>query len=205
MGRQKTLDNRAFCDKAYRRQGLAVWEAKWHDISVRARDAFLNVVEGPLNISASNSNQSRVSVKKFPPNILQELTDAGFVEVRPSKSKTSGGRVCATDGVKDFAARIRTLRKFHLLAVDGPSELAAFVEHAFFGAHLKGVLTTVLHEAGIGGIFYLEDALAKYVTHRRWPEWVAGSIDDSQAARIVDAVHQAGLVTARRAVRANDG
>src|ERR1700677_4079830 len=116
LGRQTAIAQRAFCDKAYRRQESAVWEAKWHQISARARDAFLNVVKGPLKTSASKSNQSSVSIKKFPANILQELTDAGFVEVRPTKSKISAGRVCATDGVNDFAARIRTLRKFHLLA-----------------------------------------------------------------------------------------
>ncbi len=58
----------------------------------------------------------------------------------------------AVAGVNNFAARIRTLRRFHLLAAEGPGELAAFVEHAFFGTQLNGVLTTVLHDAGIGGI-----------------------------------------------------
>jgi Helicase conserved C-terminal domain len=191
-GNQNSLDGRAFCDRAYRRQGMAVWEAKWHDISVGARDAFLNVVKGPVKTSGTNSKRPGVSIKKFARNIVEELTDAGFVEVRVSKSRLSGDRVFTTDGVNNFAARIRTLRRFHLLAAEGPGELAAFVEHAFFGTQLNGVLTTVLHDAGIGGIFYLNDALAKYVTHRRWPEWVARSIDGGQAAWIVDAVHQAG-------------
>ena len=190
--KQKKLDERAFCDKAYRRQGMAGWEAKWHDLSIRARDAFLHVVKGPVKTSGINSNRPTVSIKKLPAGILRELTDSGFVEARPATSKVSGERVRATDGVNDFAARIRTLEKFHLLDADQPSELATFVEHAFSGTQLNGVLTTVLHHAGIGGIFYLYDALAKYVTHRLWPEWVAKSIDDTLAARIVDAVHQAG-------------
>src|SRR5277367_2705350 len=102
--------------------------------------------------------------ERFPPNILRELADAGFVEVRAARSKMSGERVRTTDGVNDFAARIRTIGKFHLLDAGQPSELAKFVEHSFSGGQLNGALTSVLHQAGIGGIFYLGAVLLEIAT-----------------------------------------
>ena len=47
-GRVKERELRAFDEKAYRRQTLATWDAKWHALSVQARYYFLDVVKGPV-------------------------------------------------------------------------------------------------------------------------------------------------------------
>ena len=82
--------------------------------------------------------QLSVSIDKFPPHILKELTDGGFVEVQLARSRAFTDRVIACDGVYDFAARVRTLHRLHLLAADQPSEFAKYVDHAFFGDPAHG-------------------------------------------------------------------
>jgi soluble cytochrome b562 len=190
--RQKTPDTRAFSEKAYKRQGMAAWEGRWHELSVRARDSFLHVVKGPQKHSGMYSAEPSVGISKFPEQILKELTDAGFVELKSSKSRVSEKRVYATAGLYDFATRVRSLRKFHLLATDRPTEFAKYVNHAFFGGQLTAVLSVVLSKAGIGRFFELENALTRYVTHRRWPGWVSAKLDDPLAEQILAAIHDGG-------------
>ena len=139
----------AFSETAKQHVGLRTWEARWHDLSVHARDVFLTVVKGPPKNTLMYPSQLSVSLDKFPPHILKELTDAGFVEVKTSKAKVSAERVYATAGLHDFATRVRNLRKFHLLAADQPSEFAKYVQAAFHGGQLYGILSTVLSKAGI--------------------------------------------------------
>lgn len=45
--RSKKHEIRAVGEKAYKREGSAAWEARWHELSVQARESFLNVVKGP--------------------------------------------------------------------------------------------------------------------------------------------------------------
>jgi hypothetical protein len=90
-----------------------------------------------------------VSVDKFPPHVLKELTGAGFVEVQAARSRAFTDRVVACAGVYDFAARLRSLRRFHLLAAGRPGEFEKYVDSTFYGGDLVGVVTGVLRKAGI--------------------------------------------------------
>jgi hypothetical protein len=38
-------------EKAYIRKDSVAWEASWHEVSVQARNSFLNVVKGPVKDS----------------------------------------------------------------------------------------------------------------------------------------------------------
>lgn len=190
-GRVNEREPRAFSEKAYRRQSLPAWDASWHALSVQARYFFLNEVKGPVKKQAVFSQQPSVSVGKFPPHVLKELTGAGFVEVQAARSRAFTDRVVTCDGVYDFAARLRSLRRFHLLAADRPGEFEKYVDATFYGSDLVGVVTGVLRKAGIEDYPRLEEALARYVTHRRWPDWVARSLKDPVAGHILDALRDA--------------
>ena len=121
-GRVNERETRAFSEKAYRRQPLPAWDARWHALSIQARSFFLNEVKSPVKKQVAYSQQPSVSADRFPPHILKELTGAGFVEVQAARSRAFTDRVVACDGVYDFAARLRSLRRFHLLAADRPGE-----------------------------------------------------------------------------------
>src|SRR5580704_6931542 len=114
-GRARERELRAYDEKAYRRQNLAAWDARWHALSVQARSSFLNEVKGPVNKQTATSMPPSVSTDRFPPQILKELTDAGFVVVQPARSRAFTDRVIAPDALYDFAARLRTIRRLHLL------------------------------------------------------------------------------------------
>src|SRR5262245_36586591 len=112
----KEREPRAFHEKAYRRQTLALWDARWLALSGQARYFFLYEVKGPLKKTAARSDPPGVSIDRFPPHILKELADGGFVEIQAAKSRTITEKVVASSGIYDFAVRVRTLRRLHLLA-----------------------------------------------------------------------------------------
>ena len=184
-------ETRAFDEKAYRRQNLAIWDAKWHELSVQARYYFLNEVKGPAKKQKVYSTPPSVSIDKFPPHILKELTDAGFVEVQPARSRAFTDRVIAPDALYDFASRLRTVRRLHLLAADQPSGFEKYVDHAFVGSLLIGVLYGIIRKVGIEDNFRLEEALERYVMHFRWPGWVAQTLKNPLADRIIDVLREA--------------
>jgi soluble cytochrome b562 len=190
-GRVKEREPRAFFEKAYRRQTLAAWDAKWHGLSVQARYFFLHVVKGPVKKQAVPSQPPSVSADRFPPHVLEELAAAGFVEVQPARSRAFTDRVIACDGLYDFALRLRTFRRLHLLAADQPSEFENYVDHAFFGSQLIGVLSGVLRTVEIEDFVRLDEALQRYVMHHRWPGWVARALKEPLAERILDVVREA--------------
>jgi hypothetical protein len=111
---------RNFDEKAYRRETLAGWDAKWHGLSAQARYFFLNDVKGPVK-DPVHPNPPTVSADMFPPRILTELSAAGFVEMQPATAGAFSKRVVAPHAVYDFATRVRSLRRLHLLAADQPS------------------------------------------------------------------------------------
>src|SRR5262245_52908359 len=67
-------------EKSYRRDPLADWDAKWQALSPQARSSFLLDVKGPAR--PESMSQPSVSAESIPPAVLDELVDAGFVEVR---------------------------------------------------------------------------------------------------------------------------
>src|ERR1700679_2446662 len=129
--RQKQHGIGSVGEKAYKRKDSVAWEASWHKLSVQARDSFLNVVKGPVKDSRA-SYQPGVRTSQFAVHILEELTNAGFVEVKTSNAKASEARVYAAAGLYDFATRVRTLQNFHLLVANRPSQFVKYVDHNFF-------------------------------------------------------------------------
>jgi hypothetical protein len=160
-------------------------------LSVQARYFFLNVVRGPIK-NPAYANPTSVAVDKFPPRVLTELMDAGFVEVQPSTSGMATDRVIACQGVYDFAVRVRSLPRLHLLAADQPSEFKRYVDHAFFGNPLMNVLADVLRHAGIDGVYRDQATLLRYVMRHHWPGWVARLLKDPLADRVLKVVREAG-------------
>jgi hypothetical protein len=191
-GREKQRETRAVDEKAYRRQDLAPWDARWHELSVQARSFFVTEVKGPAKPQKPASQPPSVSVDAFPPHILKELTDAGFIEVQPARSRAFGDRVIAPAVLYDFASRLRTVRRLHLLNADLPSEFAKYVDHAFIGAMLLGILPNILRTVGIEDYVQIEQVLGRYVTRHRWPGWVARTLKDPLADRILDVLREAG-------------
>src|SRR5438034_10326009 len=98
----KEREPRPFDERAYRRQALAAWDAKWHGLSVQARYVFLNVVKGPAKKQNVHSAPPSVAIDKFPPHVFKELVAAGFVAVQPARSLTSLSRVIAWVCISHF-------------------------------------------------------------------------------------------------------
>src|SRR5437867_2899707 len=110
-GTTKAREHRDFAEKAYRRQPLAAWDARWQALSVQARYFFLHEIKGPVKRQGSYPPQPNVPIDKLPPGILQELTDSGFLAPQPGRFRSSASRVGAADseGLLDFATRVRSL------------------------------------------------------------------------------------------------
>lgn len=190
-GRVKEREPRAYHERAYRRGPLAAWDARWHGLSAQARFFFLDVVKAPVKRQAAHSLPPSVSTEKFPPHILKELAAAGFVEVQAARSKAYTDRVIAGAGLHDFTSRIRTLRRLHLLAADQPIELEKYVDHAFFGSQLTGVLSGVLRKVEIEDFSRLDETLQRYVMNHRWPGWVARALKDPLVGRVLEVIREA--------------
>jgi hypothetical protein len=179
-----------FYEKAYRRQTLADWDTKWLELSVQARYFFLNEVKGPAKSQPAQSTAPSVATDKFPLHILNELTAAGFIEVRRAKSRGFTDRVVACNGLYDFMARGRLLSRLHLLDVDQPSELFKYVDQTFYIGQIIEVLSNILRKVGIADHWELEELLDDYVINHRWPEWVVRALKEPLAERILDVVRR---------------
>ena len=188
----QALEFRAHDEKAYRRQFLADWDAKWHGLSVQARHIFVHEIKIPNTNPGGYSSPPSVSIDRVPPPVLKELAAAGFVESKGSSSWAHPDRVIACDATRDFASRIRTLRRLHLLAVDQPSEVAKYIDEAFFRREHTIVLESVLRMVGVAGYVRLEDILGRYVIHHRWPGWIAQLLKNPVAQQVLDVVQEAG-------------
>ena len=122
---------RRFDEKAYRRQSLAEWDSRWHRLSSTARYYFFQYVKGPGGSVGLESTAAGLPLTMFPPGIVQELSDAGFVDVQSSKSKGQPDRVVASPKIDEFAARAHIVRRYHLLSNDRPGDLAGYVTHVY--------------------------------------------------------------------------
>ena len=189
--RAKERETRAVDEKAYRRQPLAAWDAKWHGLSAQARSSFLTEVKGPSKNQADHAPSYTVSASRIPAPVLDELTAAGFVEVLAPKTGASTRRVLARGEIYDFASRVRTMHRLHLLTTDQPGELVKYVNHVFDPGGLVHVIIEVLRKAGIEDFHRLEIALQRYVSNFRWPGWVARTLKDPLVDRILEAIQAA--------------
>ena len=190
-GRPKERETRVVDEKAYRRRPLADWDAKWHGLSTPARSSFLAEVKGPSKNQYDHASSYSVSASRIPAPVLDELTAAGFTAVLEPKIGATTRRVIAPGAIYDFAARVRTIRRLHLLADGQPGELAKYVSHVFFPDLLSGNIVDVLRKAGIEDFQRLDLALERYVSNFRWPGWVARTLKDPLADRILEAIRAA--------------
>jgi Helicase conserved C-terminal domain len=185
---------REFFEKAFRRDSLPVWDARWQGLSVPARRFFLDVVKLPGRDRSTYSDPASVPRDKFPPDVLDELSGSGFVEIRRARFSTDVDRVLAGAGVDDFAWRARILRRHHLLDADRPSEFSRYVDEVFSGHELAMALSRALHEVGFDGYLRLDEALRRFVIQHRWQEWVAQLLHDPLAKSILRVVTESGGV-----------
>jgi soluble cytochrome b562 len=177
-------------EKVYRRQTLGEWDSRWHRLSSLARYFVLHHVTLRTSSPAFRSTAPDVSISTFPPGVVEELSHGGFVKIVPGTRNGVRDRVVASDGLHEFAARAHTLRRYHLLADDQPSELAAYVDRVYFVDQLMEVLSGVLRKAGIECPARLHDLLNRYVLDHHWPAWVARSLNEPLADRILDVVRK---------------
>ena len=188
----KAREVRAVHEKAYRRQPQAAWDVVWHGLSAQARTYFLAEVKGPSKDQADHAPSYTVSASRIPASILDELTTAGLVAVLAPKIGASTRRVLARGEIYDFAARIRTLKRLHLLTSDQPSDLVKYVNHVFDTSELVPVISQVLRKAGLDDFQRLEMTLQRYVSNFRWPGWVARMLDDPLVDRILKTIQAEG-------------
>ena len=186
-------ERRAFAEKAFRRQGLAEWDAKWHGLSAGARKAFLDDVKGPVRGQGGRPTlQPGVAIEKFPARALEELVAAGLVVAKATRIKGPADKVFAVEAAYDFAIRVRALRKHHLLAAEQPGALQKYVDYAYYSGEVFQVIGQVLRSAGIDDLADVGVMVTRYVMHHRWPGWVVKHLKGPLAGRIVEAVRAAG-------------
>ncbi len=186
------FEPRNFYERAYRRQSQTAWDAKWHRLSV-GRDTSSCVRSRSTKATHSVlSAPPCVSIDIFPAATLKELTETGFVQIKREGGRVIPDRVVARDASHDFASRVGTLRQFHLLATDRPGELEKYVHQAFFAHQLTTVLANVLRNVGVEGFPRLDETLRRYVSSHRWPGWIAESLKNPAAKRILEVVREAG-------------
>ncbi len=190
-GRSRQPQQRGVGEKAYRRSGLAAWDVRWHGLSDQARFFFLDQVKGPTKQQTSYAHQPSVPAERFPPRILKELTAAGFVKVETRKPSKDPDRVVAVEELLDFAARLRSLKRHHLLAADRPIDLQKYVNATYYTGELLGVFANVLRQANIVDFYQVEDVLSRYVVTHRWPAWVAQSLNDPLAGQLLEVIQTA--------------
>jgi hypothetical protein len=193
-GRAQERGNPAVHERAFGRQKLAAWEARWHELTPKARAYFIDVLKGPSRNQADHAPTYTLSKDKVPPDILEELSAAGFAKVQPALSGTraSTDRVFVPAELLDFATRVRMLSRLDLLQTDRPDELRKYVDQAFYGHMFLGTVSGILRAAGINDYPEIKDALKYYVTNRRWPEWVGQKLKSPLAERVLEVLREAG-------------
>jgi hypothetical protein len=181
----------AYHDKAFKRADLPAWDARWHKLSVQARYHLLHTVKAN-KAHRHNTRHLEVSADRFPPHVLNELVEAGFVTVQSAAAGRRGRQATLVNNSLDFVVRLRALRRYHLLAADLPSELKNYVNYCFTGYELTNEIQRILQKAGIDPYGVHGDIYDLYVSRRRWPGWVVDHLNDSLAQPILDEIDRAG-------------
>ncbi len=192
---------RNFDEKAFRRQNLADWDRKWHGLSSLGRSFVLTQVRLPMKAGTIHRVEPGYIRSLFSLGTLIEVKDAGFIDLLPAQANGPHDRFVVSGLVVDFVARAQSLRRYHLLADNQPSELAGYVNHVYFVDQFVDVLSGILRAAGVVGPFKLGDLLNRYVVDHQWPAWVAASLNESLADRILQVVGDAnGPISSARLV-----
>jgi hypothetical protein len=181
-----------FSERGWKRQPLADWDAHWQRLSVPARAAFLNDVKGPTRPERPGGEQPSVSVEKFRPEVLAELTSAGFVRVEPGRTKSKPDRVVAEAGGMDFARRVRTIHRIRLLDPEDPGSLKGYLNVACYNNGLTGYIAGVLRDAGIETGILDEAEVRDWLGSAHWPGLVVKTLNDPIAERVLVVVRESG-------------
>ena len=88
-GQVKEREPRAYDEKAYRRQNLAVWDARWHALSVQARSFFLNEVKGPVKKQKDSFHSAQRVDRQVP---APDLEGADRRRIRRGSTRPISGR-----------------------------------------------------------------------------------------------------------------
>ena len=183
---------RDFHERAFLRAGLVKWDAHWQTLSPATRAGFLDEVKIPPGDDPYGSPPPGSEVGRFSPAVLKELIEAGFVELRSGPGRPPVDRVFAAPAVRDFALRVRVLRRCHLLDPSQSDALKAYVENNYRVNELMQVMMGVLDRVGINEYLRIDRALDGYVRTYRWVDWVVLALGDPLAAPIVARVLEAG-------------
>jgi hypothetical protein len=176
-----------FHDKAWTRADLAAWDERWHRLSVLARKQFLN------NVKAAASPQSVRPLNhasSFDPALVQEWRQACLVrdEERP---RVSGFYVPSE--ALGFVSRLRALRRYSLLNPGAPSEVEKYISYAFHSYDLQQALDQIVEkQIGLSRYSLAGDLFQMFGKRRRWPDWVAGYLNDPLARPLLSAIEAAG-------------
>jgi hypothetical protein len=191
-GSVRDFEGSDFHEKAFRRRDLPAWDARWHKLTPQARSHFLSSAKFPSRDWTGRPAPPRVPPDQLPPGELKELVEAGFVVAEAAQSRGSSYRAVIRDEASNFATRVRMLRQRHLLDENRPSELSKYVDQVFSGFEFTQAMSSVLNTAQIGDYDRLDGILQRYATNFRWPAWVARTLKDPLADRVLQVLHEAG-------------
>jgi hypothetical protein len=181
-------DEPPFHDKAWKRSDMAAWDERWSRLSVPARRRYLDHVKA----AAYRQSAGRPFNKSgsFEPSILQEWRQAGLI--RDENKPRSEGFV-VTDEAIGFTARLRALRRYHLLDSDSASEFDNYISYCFATFTLAQVIDKIVEQqTGLARHTLGGDPFNLFVKRRRWPDWVASYLNDPLAAPLLAAVEAGG-------------
>jgi len=180
-----------FDEKVWKRKNHESWEERWQQLDPASRHVFLTEVK--VSVRQGNRTPASVPAGRFSSATLQRLTEAGFVQVEEgAKSR----RVVAPAGVVDFTQRLRAAGRYHLLDPDQPSELEKYAAYCFLGYGLESALWDVVEAAGLRSPPRRDEVFGLYVSRHRWPGWVARTLQDPLADRILELVRDGPVLLA---------
>ncbi len=178
-----------FCERVWSRKSLAEWDARWLGLSIPARLAFLQEVKAPPKPFAGGSPGAGAPATSFKPDVLKELTTAGFVRVQAASSAKKPDRVITNDVAASFRTRIRALFRIRLLDPSQEKALLSFINTACYPSRLVAFVSDVLHNAGLD-LSLTEEGAYSYLTSARWPEVALKATKDPIARQILEVIQK---------------
>jgi hypothetical protein len=176
-----------FHDKAWTRADLPAWDERWQRLSVPARKQFVNNVKaaaGPQSVRPLNP------VSTFDPTLVKEWREAGLIRDE-DKARVPGFYVPSE--ALGFVTRLRALRRYGLLNPAAPSEVDRYVSYCFHSYDLQQALDHIVEkQIGMSRYSLGGDLFALFGKRRRWPDWVAGYLNDPLARPLLAAIEAAG-------------
>lgn len=167
------------------------WETKWHALSIHARKLFLSVLTDDPATKSRPPGQAEPPATPVSKDVVDQLVDAGFLEIRETHRQSMTVGVPATEGLSDFAARIHLLGQTHLLSAGHPDGLVTFAHNTRNARNILDALNNVFRTVGIPKVLILAHCL-RHLSQGQWPGWVTNVIGDPLAERIVNVVRKAG-------------